>query len=140
MLRMVSYPRRPKSGHITCYLNRTYHLLPTRPFGLVCAPPSLRVAFAEPATGWAYQVGSHDCAAWLVCCPLGFSGGRRLVSNIITGMAFFLFLAGALVYTGILYNALVRLKNDNDRAWANICVWPQQRHDEIPNLVETVKG
>ena len=26
---MISYPRRPKSGHITCYLNRTYHVLPT---------------------------------------------------------------------------------------------------------------
>ena len=30
MLRMV-YPRRPQSGHITCYLNRTYHVLPTLP-------------------------------------------------------------------------------------------------------------
>src|SRR5690348_9802566 len=29
MLRMVSYPHRPQSGHITCYLNRTYHVLPT---------------------------------------------------------------------------------------------------------------
>src|ERR1700690_1064822 len=29
MLRMISYPRRPQSGHITCYLNRTYHVLPT---------------------------------------------------------------------------------------------------------------
>jgi integrase len=29
MLGMVSYPRRPQSGHITCYLNRTYHVLPT---------------------------------------------------------------------------------------------------------------
>src|SRR5579871_6760430 len=29
MLRMVSYRRRPQSGHITCYLNRTYHVLPT---------------------------------------------------------------------------------------------------------------
>src|SRR6266480_7196004 len=29
MLRMVSYLRRPLSGHITCYLNRTYHVLPT---------------------------------------------------------------------------------------------------------------
>src|ERR1039458_5801608 len=27
MLRMVSYPHRPQSGHIICYLNRTYHLL-----------------------------------------------------------------------------------------------------------------
>gem|GEM_PF-3655319 len=30
MLRMVSYPHRPQSGHIMCYLNRTYHVLPTR--------------------------------------------------------------------------------------------------------------
>ena len=29
MLCMVSYPHRPQSGHITCYLNRTYHVLPT---------------------------------------------------------------------------------------------------------------
>jgi uncharacterized damage-inducible protein DinB len=31
MLRIFSYPRRPKSGHLTCYLNRTYHVLTTRP-------------------------------------------------------------------------------------------------------------
>src|SRR5277367_5486870 len=29
MLGMVAYSRRQKSGHITCYLNRTYHVLPT---------------------------------------------------------------------------------------------------------------
>ena len=29
MLGMVSYSRRPLSGQITCYLNRTYHVLPT---------------------------------------------------------------------------------------------------------------
>jgi len=29
MLRMVSYPHRPQSGHIVCYLNRTYHVLTT---------------------------------------------------------------------------------------------------------------
>jgi hypothetical protein len=29
MLRMVSYPRRLKSGQIMCYLNRTYHVLTT---------------------------------------------------------------------------------------------------------------
>src|SRR5438309_11500967 len=27
---MLSYPRRLPSGHFTCYLNRTYHVLPTR--------------------------------------------------------------------------------------------------------------
>ena len=40
----------------------------------------------------------------------------------------------------IIYNELVRLRNDNDRAWANIDVLLKQRHDEVPNLVETVKG
>jgi LemA protein len=61
-------------------------------------------------------------------------------SSLITGLAFFLFVAGVLIYVVILYNGLVRLKNDNDRAWANIDVLLKQRHDEIPNLVETVKG
>lgn len=47
---------------------------------------------------------------------------------------------GAVIYGTILYNELVRLRNDTDRAWANIDVLLKQRHDEIPNLVETVKG
>jgi len=61
-------------------------------------------------------------------------------SSIVSGLAFFLFVAGVLTYTVILYNGLVRLRNENDRAWANIDVLLKQRHDEIPNLVETVKG
>jgi len=61
-------------------------------------------------------------------------------SSMITGLALFLFVAGVLIYTVILYNGLVRLRNENDRAWANIDVLLKQRHDEIPNLVETVKG
>ncbi len=61
-------------------------------------------------------------------------------SSVIEGAAFLLFAVGVLVYVIILYNELVRLRNDNDRAWANIDVLLKQRHDEIPNLVETVKG
>jgi LemA protein len=61
-------------------------------------------------------------------------------SSIVAGAAFFLFVVGVLVYVIILYNELIRLRNDNDRAWANIDVLLKQRHDEIPNLVETVKG
>ena len=60
--------------------------------------------------------------------------------GIVSGLAWFLFIAGVLIYTVILYNGLVRLRNENDRAWANIDVLLKQRHDEIPNLVETVKG
>ena len=60
--------------------------------------------------------------------------------SMIEGAAFLLFVVGVAVYVVILYNELVRLRNDNDRAWANIDVLLKQRHDEIPNLVETVKG
>jgi LemA protein len=60
--------------------------------------------------------------------------------NTIEAAAFLLFAVGVLVYVVILYNELVRLRNDNDRAWANIDVLLKQRHDEIPNLLETVKG
>lgn len=51
-----------------------------------------------------------------------------------------LFLAGAVIYAVILYNELVGLRNENDRAFANIDVLLKQRHDEIPNLVSCVKG
>src|ERR1700716_2483820 len=61
-------------------------------------------------------------------------------SGIVTEAAFLLLLVGAAIYVVILYNELVRLRNDNDRAWANINVLLKQRHDEIPNLVETVKA
>ena len=61
-------------------------------------------------------------------------------SSLVSELAFFLFGAGVLIYAVILYNGLVRLRNENDRAWANIEVLLKQRHDEIPNLVEAVKG
>jgi LemA protein len=61
-------------------------------------------------------------------------------AGLVEAAAFLLFVVGVLVYAVILYNGLVRLRNDNDRAWANIDVLLKQRHDEIPNLVETVKG
>jgi LemA protein len=51
-----------------------------------------------------------------------------------------LVVVGLLAYTIILFNELVRLRNDNDRAWANIDVILKQRHDEIPNIVACVKG
>lgn len=44
------------------------------------------------------------------------------------------------VYTISIYNSLVRLKNDIDKAWANIDVLLKQRHDELPKLIDTCKG
>ena len=60
--------------------------------------------------------------------------------SILAGLLTALVLVGFAIYAIIIYNELVRLRNDNDRAWANIDVLLKQRHDEIPNLVETVKG
>ena len=61
-------------------------------------------------------------------------------ATVIQAATILLFVVGVVVYSVMLYNELVRLRNDNDRAWANINVLLKQRHDEIPNLVETVKG
>lgn len=61
-------------------------------------------------------------------------------SSVISGLVFLFFIVAVGVYASILYNGLVRLRNENDRALANIDVLLKQRHDEIPNLVETVKG
>jgi LemA protein len=39
-----------------------------------------------------------------------------------------------------LYNRLVRLRNNREQAFADVDVQLKQRHDLIPQLVETVKG
>jgi LemA protein len=49
-------------------------------------------------------------------------------------------IAGALIYLGTIYNGLVALRNDIDKAWANIDVLLKQRHDELPRLVDVCKG
>ena len=53
---------------------------------------------------------------------------------------FLLVLAAIAVATGLIYNRLVRLKNQGESAWADIDVQLKRRYDLIPNLVETVKG
>lgn len=40
----------------------------------------------------------------------------------------------------VIFNNLVRLRNQMKNAWAQIDVQLKRRHDLIPNLVETVKG
>jgi LemA protein len=40
----------------------------------------------------------------------------------------------------LMYNRLVRLRNQIEAAWAQIDVQLKRRYDLIPNLVETVKG
>ena len=40
----------------------------------------------------------------------------------------------------LLFNRLVRLRNETEAGWANIDVQLKRRNDLIPNLVEAVKG
>ncbi|NTV23067.1 MAG: LemA family protein [Nanoarchaeota archaeon] len=60
-----------------------------------------------------------------------------MVIGLVAVALFFLAFFGYLV--GI-YNALVRLKNDISKSWANIDVLLKQRADELPKLIASVKG
>jgi LemA protein len=52
-----------------------------------------------------------------------------------------LIIVAVLVIGGILiYNGLVRLRNQVDEAWNQISVQLKRRHDLIPNLVNAVRG
>jgi LemA protein len=59
---------------------------------------------------------------------------------ILAGLVVVLFVVGILIYFITIYNSLVRLRNDIDKAWSNIDVLLKQRHDELPKLIETCKG
>jgi LemA protein len=48
-------------------------------------------------------------------------------------------IAAVVIYAIMLYNNLVSLKHNVDKAWSNIDVLLKQRHDELPKLVETCK-
>ena len=55
--------------------------------------------------------------------------------------ALFIFIAaGAVMYFVNVYNGLIRLSRNIDKAWANIGVLLKQRHDEIPKLVKICEG
>lgn len=59
---------------------------------------------------------------------------------IVVALVIILIIVGVIAYFTTIYNSLVRLKNDIDKAWSNIDVLLKQRHDELPKLIETCKG
>lgn len=59
-----------------------------------------------------------------------------MVVLIVVLVVIALFVIGLIV----MYNGLVRLRNQTKNAWSQIDVQLKRRHDLIPNLVETVKG
>ncbi|MCX6663913.1 MAG: LemA family protein [Euryarchaeota archaeon] len=59
-----------------------------------------------------------------------------IIIVLIIGLLFFTLLIVLL----LIYNGLVRLKNNIEKSWANIDVLLKQRSDELPNLIASVKG
>lgn len=49
-------------------------------------------------------------------------------------------LIGISIYISSIYNGLVNLRKNIQRAWSNVDVLLKQRYDELPRLVATVKG
>jgi LemA protein len=58
-----------------------------------------------------------------------------IILLVILGIIFLLILMAI-----SLYNRLVKLRNNREQAFADVDVQLKQRHDMIPQLVETVKG
>lgn len=60
--------------------------------------------------------------------------------GLIIFVAIMLFLIIIIGYIIGIYNSLVKLKNDIEKAWSNIEVMLKQRADELPKLIASVKG
>jgi LemA protein len=47
---------------------------------------------------------------------------------------------GVTVYFVTVFNGLIALKNDIDKAWSNIDIMLKQRHDELPKLLDVCRA
>ncbi|MFC2162332.1 LemA family protein [Candidatus Altiarchaeota archaeon] len=61
-----------------------------------------------------------------------------ILSIIIFGMLLAIGVIAA--YAILIFNSLIRLRNNIEKSWSNIDVLLKQRNDEIPNLMKTVEG
>lgn len=60
--------------------------------------------------------------------------------GIIALFGLFIIVMAIALYIVAIYNGLVRVSHNIDKAWANIDVLLKQRHDEIPKLIATCEG
>ncbi|MDY0189559.1 MAG: LemA family protein [Desulfuromonas sp.] len=59
----------------------------------------------------------------------------------LTVLAALLLIVGVFfIYVIMIYNGLVRLKNETDKSWSNIDVLLKQRFDELPKLIKVCEG
>lgn len=60
----------------------------------------------------------------------------NIIMPVLLGFA----AVGLFAYGVTIYNGLVRLKNNINKAWGNIDVLLKQRHDELPKLIKTCEA
>ena len=56
------------------------------------------------------------------------------------GFITLLIIVAVILYIVVTYNSLVSIKNNVEKAWANIDVLLKQRNDELPKLIDTCKA
>ncbi|MBC8473398.1 MAG: LemA family protein, partial [Candidatus Omnitrophica bacterium] len=62
-----------------------------------------------------------------------------MVMIVILALLLFAVVGVALYFVSV-YNGLIRLSRNIEKAWANIDVLLKQRHDELPKLIKTCEG
>jgi len=60
--------------------------------------------------------------------------------NTIVLLTLLFAIVGLTAYLVMIFNGLIALKNDIDKAWANIDIMLKQRHDELTKLLDVCKG
>ncbi|MCX7926920.1 MAG: LemA family protein [Candidatus Omnitrophica bacterium] len=63
-----------------------------------------------------------------------------MVISVMLWLVLIFVALGIIIYAVAIYNGLVRLSRNIEKAWANIDVILKQRRDEIPKLVKTCEG
>lgn len=62
------------------------------------------------------------------------------LGTVVIAVIVLIIVAGLVGYIVSLYDSLIQVKNNIEKAWKNIDVLLIQRHDELPKLIEAVKG
>lgn len=63
-----------------------------------------------------------------------------MIVLVILLVLILILIAGVIGYVIVIYNGLVRMKNNIDKSWSNIDVLLKQRFDELPKLVKVCEG
>lgn len=87
---------------------------------------------------WVGESGLGGLLLALAVMPAYWQPGS-LISLLLPALVGFMLVFTA-VYGIIIYNGLISLRHNADKAWSNIDVLLKQRFDEVPKLVEVCKG